>query len=174
MRKKTFLLSINSPGLSSVSQDIDNTSIDRPKLKSGMTVRVMLKDSDVWEDVKLMSRSGKAGRGKYPNSWNTTNDSGQGKSVDFDRDVADWVDQTPTEQHVDEILISSEIEDNKSAVVAEAKMTELQSWKDEDVYDEISDEGQSCMSVRWVVGEKEGPDKNTIVKARLCARGFEE
>ena len=178
-----------SPGLSSASPDIDQASVDRPglspssgigtasvvrpKLKSGMTVKVMLKDTDVWDEVKLTSRSGKA-RGKYPNSWNTTNDSSQGKSIDFDRDVAAWVDQTPTEQYVDEVLISSEIEDSKSAAVAEAKLTELATWKEEDVYDEVSDEDQSCMSVRWVIGEKEGLDKNTIVKARLCARGFEE
>ncbi len=152
---------------------VSSVMTGKPKLKSGMTVNVMLKDTGVWDKVKLTSRSGKA-RGMYANSWNTITDSGYGKSIDFDRDVDDWVDHTSDEQHVDEILISNEVKDSKSTVITDAKMAELATWKDEDVYDEIIDEGQSCMSVRWVIGEKEGPDKTTVVKARLCARGFEE
>ena len=41
------------------------------------------------------------------------------------------------------------------------------------MYDEVEDTGQDCISVRWVITPKiiEGKQK---MKARLCARGFEE
>ena len=52
----------------------------------------------------------------------------------------------------------------------EAKQQELDRLQQFDVYEEVVDEGQSCISTRWVVVRK-GPDR---VKARLVARGFEE
>ena len=153
----------------------DQVAVDKPKLKKGMTVKMMLNGSDTWDEVKLVSRSGKAGRGKYPNSWNTINDMGEGKSIDFDRDVLDWIGQTPTETSTDEILVSSKIEASKSVAITAAKLAELSTWKLEKVYEEIPDDGQSCVSVRWVVSEKEDPEGGpAIMKARLCARGFEE
>ena len=154
--------------------DVSNSNSEtRPSLKKGMTVKVMLKESSKWNEVKLTSRSGKAGRGKYPNSWNTTDASGQVKSIDFDRDVVDWSEKS-LQSSVDEVLVSNEVKEHKSAAVLEAKLAELDTWKQEGVYEEVPDGGQSCMSVRWVVGEKEGPDKSSVLKARLCARGFEE
>ena len=156
------------------SKDITEQT-NTPKLKSGMSVKVLLRNSQEWSEVKLTSRSGKAGRGKYPNSWNTVNDSGVSKSIDFDRDVVSWesVVHHPTDD-IDEILVSDDVVNNNAKIIAEAKMTELATWKSEGVYDEVCDEGQPCISVRWVISEKEGASKETITKARLCARGFEE
>ena len=74
----------------------------------------------------------------------------------------------------DEVLISNEVKEHKSAAIIDAKMAELDTWKLEGVYDEVPGDGQSCMSVRWVIGEKKGPDKSLVLKARLCACGFEE
>ena len=49
----------------------------------------------------------------------------------------------------------------------------MQSWRENDVYEEVEDEGQKAISTRWIVTEKikEG---EKICKARLVARGFEE
>ena len=49
----------------------------------------------------------------------------------------------------------------------------LESWSKHQVYEEIDDTGQDCISVQWVVTPKmiDGLQK---MKARLCARGFEE
>ena len=60
-----------------------------------------------------------------------------------------------------------------SNAVAIAKEKEIQNWIDNDVFDEVEDRRQKAISVRWVVTEKvrEG---NTVTKARLVARGFEE
>ena len=57
--------------------------------------------------------------------------------------------------------------------VAEAKLKELQNWRINKVYDEVDDEKQSSISVRWVLTEKLIEGK-TQVKARLVARGFED
>ena len=53
----------------------------------------------------------------------------------------------------------------------EAKQVELTKLKDFQVYDEVQNLGQSCISTRWVLWEK-GDKKE--VRARLVARGFEE
>ena len=55
----------------------------------------------------------------------------------------------------------------------EAKMIELNQWRNEQGYDEKDDFSQQCISIRWVMKEKVVNEKR-IIKARLCARGFEE
>ena len=52
-------------------------------------------------------------------------------------------------------------------------MIKLNQWRNEQVYDEIDDLGQQCISLRWVMKEKVVSEKK-IIKARLCARGFKE
>ena len=58
-----------------------------------------------------------------------------------------------------------------SEEVCMAKEKEIQNWRQNDVYKEV--EGQVTVSVRWIITEKlkEG---ETVTKARLVARGFEE
>ena len=55
----------------------------------------------------------------------------------------------------------------------DAKTTELENWKRNKVYQEVTYNGQKCISVRWVFTEKY-VDGKKIVKAGLVARGFEE
>ena len=56
--------------------------------------------------------------------------------------------------------------------VVEAKLRELENWKNNTIFNEVEDERQSQVSVRWVITEKivEGVART---KARLVARGFE-
>ena len=49
----------------------------------------------------------------------------------------------------------------------------MESWSKHEVYDEVEDIGQDCISVRWVVTPKIIDGKHSV-KTRLCARGFEE
>lgn len=56
----------------------------------------------------------------------------------------------------------------------EAKMKELESWKNNKVYTEEIDKGQKCVSTRWICTLKESSDGGIKPKARLVARGFEE
>ncbi|VDI62951.1 Hypothetical predicted protein [Mytilus galloprovincialis] len=55
----------------------------------------------------------------------------------------------------------------------EAKLKELNSWKNNSVYEECTDTGQKCISTRWICSLKD-TSEGTIHKARLVARGFEE
>ena len=50
-----------------------------------------------------------------------------------------------------------------------AKREELDRLQQFNVYEEVTDNGQSCISTRWVIVEK-----GIKIKARLVARGFEE
>ena len=55
----------------------------------------------------------------------------------------------------------------------EAKMKDLNSWKQNNVYTEVKDTGQKCISTPWVWSLKSTTD-SIIPKTRLVARGFEE
>ena len=57
--------------------------------------------------------------------------------------------------------------------VKEAKLREMNNWKDHQVYVEVPNEGQNYITTRWVLTEKIIDGKNGV-KARLVARGFEE
>ena len=57
--------------------------------------------------------------------------------------------------------------------IHEAKMNEYENWKQNKVFQVVSDNGQGAISVRWVITEKL-KGGNRIIKARLVARGFEE
>ena len=75
--------------------------------------------------------------------------------------------EKPEEETINIILASTEMKQ-------EAKLKELSSWKEHDVYDEVQASEQPCISTRWVLKEKQKEDKEIYIKARLCARGFEE
>ena len=55
------------------------------------------------------------------------------------------------------------------ACVTQAKLVELDSWKQFDVYEVVPNQGQDTISTRWVITQKESG-----TKARLVVRGFEE
>ena len=68
-----------------------------------------------------------------------------------------------------ETFVGSSKEDD----VLNAKTLELENWKKFDVFEEVENQGQTALSVRWVCTEKM-IDGQIKTKARLVARGFEE
>ena len=58
-------------------------------------------------------------------------------------------------------------------LILDAKMKEIENWKVYKTFQKVANEGQSTISVRWVVPKK-NKAKGNIYKARLVARGFEE
>lgn len=54
-----------------------------------------------------------------------------------------------------------------------AKLAELNNWKHNEVYKDVEDQGQKCISTRWMCTLKQTKD-GIKPKARLVARGFEE
>ena len=79
------------------------------------------------------------------------------------------IEETPTskEELPDEEMICGNV------TFDDAKDAELANWRNHDVYEEILDEGQKCISTRWVSSLKED-DSGITQKARLVSRGFEE
>ena len=73
----------------------------------------------------------------------------------------------------DETYISEIYQSAKDQEVYEAKMRELNSWREENVYEEVPNEDQQTISGRWVIKPKI-INRQHSTKVRLCATGFEE
>lgn len=138
------------------------------KLKTGHTVTFMKRDESVPCRATVLGRAGKA-TGGYKNWYNLQlleidGSNGQREAVDLSR-----VDNLSIEPDVGEadVLITKDISFDV------AKQEEINNWKNNDVFEEVQDEGQKCVSTRWVCSLKE-TDKGILPKARLVARGFEE
>ena len=138
------------------------SAIVLPRMKS--TVQYLSNKNDEWKTVDIISWGGKATR-KYRNSLNIK-DKDQVKCIDWKEEVKEWV-PVNTEQV---LMTGTKLQDLS---VAEAKLKELQKWKNYEVYEEIPNEGQRIISCCWVCTQK--PTVNgTVIKARLVASGFEE
>ena len=135
-----------------------------PRMKS--TVQYFSTKDDKWKTVDIISRVGKA-TGKYRNFLNIKDkETDQIKCIDWKEEVKEWV-PVNTEQV---LMTGTKLQDLS---VAEAKLKELQKWKNYKVYEEIPNEGQRIISCCWVSTEK--PTVNgTVIRARLVARGLEE
>ena len=131
-----------------------------PSLKSKITYEDP--DTNEWRKAMIISQAGKAsGKNKY---WFNVKDLEDDtmKSVDFEN-IRSWKNCN------EEVLLCK----NDTFEVVEAKLRELENWKNNNVYNEVEDDGQSQVSVRWVITEKivEGVVR---AKSRLVACGFEE
>ena len=168
------------------------TSSDTAKnLKKNMIIQYKLTGDDSWTTSKVISRSGKC-TGKYANEWNMENQGGEKDIIDFNGNI-EWREITDEHSNplsaedtgISDIADIAETRENPETEIVEtfhvetlqdtldAKYKELESWKKNDVYEEVDDEGQHCVSVRWVLLPKMIEGK-LRTKARLCARGFEE
>ena len=73
----------------------------------------------------------------------------------------------------DETYVSEIYQSAKDQEVYEAKMRELNSWREQNVYEEVPNEGQQTVSVWWVIKPKIINGQHST-KVRLYARGFKE
>ena len=186
-----------------ITQNIDKQNIedlheilitDLQNIKIGMIIKCTLKDKPKNEyTVKIISRSGKA-KGKYKHEYNAINqENGERIIIDFERQATNIYqiikitynnekNELTTKGLEDEMAHKSteyseeiiNIATNTAEMKNTAKTAELASWREHDVYEEIQDTGQPCITTRWVLKEKQKPNKEIFIKARLCARGFEE
>ena len=136
-----------------------------------------------WKKCKIDSRAGKA-TGGNKNWRNIVDEKGNGQSMDWSNvrwhpmevclDEISQENESNENEGVEvdftmsEVLMASKMDIQKEKIVSDAMEKELKKWKDFNVYEEVKDEGQKSISVRWVITEKEE------TKARLVARGFEE
>ena len=103
-------------------------------------------DRNDWTKAMILSRAVKSsGVNKY---WFNIKDleDGSMKSVDFEN-INSWKNLN------EEVLLCK----NEMFDIEEAKLNELDNWKNNwknKVYSEVDNEGQSQISVRWVITEK--------------------
>ena len=153
------------------AQGNDNKPI-LSQLRIGDYVQVITEEHRNSQIFKLLSLAGKR-KGKYANTWNVKTDVGIVEVINFD-DVFWWRLLMIDDAHnSDEIICDEIFLATRKDETLDAKYKELESWKENRVYQEVEDTGQSSMSVRWVMAKKV-VNGNQVIKARLCARGFEE
>ena len=155
-------------GDSEDSDEVDGKSEDPveelPRFRKGNRVRALNKNTGLMEEWSILSLAGKRSSKYWADSYNVQ---------DLETGDKGWVnlrDYSNIERIEDEEEILLGFEDKR---VVEAKEKELQSWRENDVYEEVEDVGQRAISTRWIVTEKVKEGKK-ICKARLVARGFEE
>ena len=184
--------------LSNQKKNIPTNPLHQLQVNDPITYRKV--GEDEWKTGHLTSRAGKS-TGKYKDSWNIKLDNGELGYVNLgaddieirehdsteditEEDITETLEirkhnstEDTTEEDITETLYYTSI--NKTFIseieVAqeEAKQLELKSWKNQNVYEAVDDENQKCVSVRWVISPKLANGQWKI-KARLCARGFEE
>ena len=117
--------------------------------------------------AKVTTRAGKRG-GKHEGWWNTIRSDGTEEAIDF-KCMNDIVIDNGVNSFQTDLTLIADVENG----ILKAKLQEMQQWQQQDVYSEVEDIGQETMSVTWVIRPKM-IDGVSSVKARLCARGFEE
>ena len=64
--------------------------------------------------------------------------------------------------------------DHARPEIQEAMQAEIKKFRDFDAIEEVQDEGQFRIPIRWVVSEQKEDGKGQPYKARLCMRGDRE
>lgn len=153
---------------------LTNTTVSEGiKLKAGQGIKFTDKETGQKYAGKITSRAGKAS-GKHKNWYNLEYTepeeiAGSTGSIDMGQvSNLEVVENVKTNTYNrDEILVVNE------DIFSHAKQTELENWKRNNVFVEEKDEGQKCISTRWVCTLKK-TQVDIVPKARLVARGFEE
>ena len=150
--------------LAAININENNTST-RPKIKVGQTIDFTI--DNVPYKGEIIGRAAKA-TGKYKNAFNIEYKEpvsmyNQQGYVDFDKVNNIVINENKTDQ----IML---IDEN---CFQKAKLYELNSWKTNNVYEEIPYSSQILMHVKWVCTVKES-NSQQIPKARLVVKGFEE
>ena len=135
------------------------------EVKIGDRIKAKIGETEERIECKILSRAGKASSGKWSDSYNIYN-MGTGREEWIDLRNFSEIEKITEEE---EILLVWGV--NERAL--EAKVQELNSWEENEVYEEVERKNQKCVSTKWIITEKER-EGQSICKARLVARGFEE
>ena len=178
------------------NENASGTTIDTSKIHVGSVISY--KDPSLPEmgeiSATILSRGGKS-KGKNNNWWNTISSNGEKRAINIKQMQSVSVNNNkngtlltsdqedtpkpclftsdqenlytiPDEENVTDTFLSKEKEKD-----LDAKIKELASWKDQQVYSEIDDEGQETMSLRWVIKDKTEDNvtfqKSPTVRSRI-------
>lgn len=145
------------------------------RLKTVQVLKYRDRHSGALHTAKVLGHADKA-TGKYKNWYNLlligpTNVAGSKNSVDIS-----YLESLQIEPAVTDVRATNVSEDvlvTKYLSFDLAKQEEMKCWRDNSVFEEVQDEGQKCISTRWVCTLKETL-AGLVPKARLVARGFDE
>ena len=54
----------------------------------------------------------------------------------------------------DEVLLNEVMAADQTSAIYQAELQELASWNEQDIYEEVPNNGQPYMTVRWVVTQE--------------------
>ena len=163
MAQNDVSLANNSIDCENVGEFLGNN--EKPTIKN--YVECVIKDSENVKQMQIISRAGKAS-GKYSSWYNIRDiDTGEITSMNWN-DVQKW---RPIEQ--EEALLSTDIVEDTDLKTSNAKIIELEKWKENKVYEVVPKLKQKSISLRWVMSSKieNGVE---IMKGRLVAKGYQE
>ena len=122
-------------------------------------------DDGKWSEATVLSRGGKA-TGKYDGYYNVEwEESAERECINLKDIEYEKIPDTPEEIHA--VMVPKHRQKDPDCL--KAKEEELSKLKDFGTYSVVKDVGQYRISTTWVVCQKESG-----VKARLVARGYEE
>ena len=131
-------------------------------LKRDDQIEYKAHEDDQWTQASILGRAGKANTStRY---WYNVEDSTTGirKSVNL-QELNEW---RKIEEDVNMVLIPTDKHDEADCF--KAKEAELQKLIDFDVYTDVDDEGQPCISTTWVLTDKEGQkNKGTLSRTGI-------
>ena len=142
-------------------QDQESNPIDSNKIRPGQCITFQIENQSDKVTARVISHAGKATR-KCKHWYNLEYPNGEreSESVDLSKIHKLEIQETPgsNEELPDEVMICGNV------AFADAKDAELANWRNHAVYEEILDEGQKCITTRWVLSLKED-DSGIIPKA---------
>ena len=160
--------------------DTQEKETRKPKIQE--KIKYKTENEKDWIIAKVIGKGGKA-TGKNKNYINVINekdekmigihlDKVQYKIINEDED--NECQENTQNQNIEEINVTYvPLGEHWRPEVIEAKEKELNNWKKFDVFNEIQDKGQTTISSRWVITQKE-EDNEKFIKARLVVKGFQE
>ena len=145
--------------------------------------KIKLQDNNI-KSVDF-NREVKAWKTKIPKRHKETMNSTENNS-NHDNDISDIIENllrlSISEPNLpvhrsDETCISEIYQLAKDQEVSEARMRKLNSWREQNVYEEVPNEGQQTISVRWVIkpkiikGQHSTTDNSNLFKGENFLRG---
>ena len=127
--------------------------------KKDSKVKYKIGNNSDWTVVDVVGRAGKS-TSKYKN-WVNVHGESEDYSIDWEK-VEEWC---PVEE---------EVFYTQCPQVDNAKLKELERWKDHEVFEIVPDNGDTTIDTRWMITEKTMHDGNSAIKVRLVAKGFQE
>ena len=156
---------------------IRTRKVDKNELREKDMIRFKKSSEEDWKRGFLIKRAGKV-RGKYQDHWNVQNSESGHISVENAEEFSDIEKEVHEELTIDNneeltFVVNLPRWRHREPACVEAKLKELDKFDENDVYEEVEDEGQPRIGTNWVIQEKQ-IDGVLTTKARLTARGDQE